>query len=132
VWENGGTRSSDEQARIYQDALEAGGGSDTAYAAAKPGTSRHEYGAAFDVHIVAGGETDANYHKLADLGQRLGLVAGYYFDHRGVGKHDPYHFQLSETLEESRERWQAMRAAGLTLAREDLLSRSRSSSSSQH
>jgi hypothetical protein len=119
VPDDGGTRSTARQQQLYNDALTAAG--DTAYAVGKPGHSRHEYGAAFDVHIVAGGHdggygTDADYRALADLGEALGLHAGYYFAERGEGSHsDPYHFQLDEAFSTSQQRWAAMHAAGMTL-----------------
>ena len=117
--ELGGYRSTAQQSRIYADALAAGGGADTGYAAGRPGHSRHQYGAAFDVHIVAGGNegdgtgTDADYAELARIGEELGLTAGYYFAERDVGKKDPYHFQLSEPFEDSVAKWNAMKTAGI-------------------
>jgi hypothetical protein len=119
VPDDGGTRSDARQARLYADAVQAGGGSDTAYAVAKPGRSRHQYGAAFDVHIVGGGHdddgrgSDDDYRALAALGESLGLTAGYRFLELGVGKKDPYHFQLTESLQASIDRWEAMRRAGI-------------------
>jgi hypothetical protein len=117
--EDGGTRSQARQAALYQDALEQGGGTDTAYAVGKPGRSRHNYGAAIDEHIVAGGSeedgtgTDADYRQLAELAESIGLTAGYYFAERGVGKKDVFHFQLNESLQESIDRWHAMQTAGM-------------------
>jgi hypothetical protein len=115
---DGGTRDNARQAALYADALAQGGGLDTAYAVAKPGHSRHEYGAAFDVQIVAGGASDRDYRQLADVAPAFGLVAGYYFDARGVGKHDPYHFQLDESLATSVALWQTITPSvgGVTVA----------------
>lgn len=119
VPDKGGTRSIAEQEELYRAALVAGGGRQTAYAVAAPGQSRHNYGAAFDVHIFAGGAgpngtgTDDDYRQLAELGERLGLTAGYYFDAREMGKHDPYHFQLNEPFNASVDRWKAMQLAGI-------------------
>jgi hypothetical protein len=133
----GGTRTAAQQSALYSDALAQGGGTDTAYAVAKPGHSRHEYGAAFDLQIFGGGHasggkegTDVDYKILADLAENLGLVGGYYFAARGVGKKDPFHFQLNEALSTSVARWQAMKAAGIQSTREVLLARSRSLHSS--
>lgn len=106
----GGQRTPATQAKLYADSLDANGNQQ--YAVGKPETSRHVYGAAFDVHFVGEG-TDDEYQQLADIGQQLGLVAGYYFDHRGVGKHDPYHFQLNEPLQTSIDRWNAMQRLGI-------------------
>lgn len=106
--EFGGRRSAATQTALYVAAVAAGIGGDTAYAVAKPGTSRHEYGAAVDLHIIAGGDgdggtgADSDYRWLAETAESLGLIAGYYFDARGQGKHDQYHFQLNETLAVSR------------------------------
>lgn len=109
----GGQRTSAIQARLYADSLDANG--NQLYAVGKPETSRHVYGAAFDVHFVGEG-TDDEYRQLADIGEELGMVAGYYFDHRGVGKHDPYHFQLNEPLQTSVDRWNAMQRLGIVKA----------------
>jgi hypothetical protein len=114
---DGGQRSTARQTQLYNDALEQGGGTDTAYAVAKPGHSRHELGAAFDVSIIAGGSaadgtgTDDDYRALADLGEANGLVAGYYFAARGVGKKDVYHFQLNEPFQTSVDQWAALTSA---------------------
>lgn len=107
----GGYRSLATQQQLHDDAVAQGVGGDTAYAVGLPGKSRHNYGAAFDLQIENGSDDD--YARLAELGESIGLVAGYYFAARGVGKKDPYHFQLDETLQESIDRWAAMKAAGI-------------------
>jgi hypothetical protein len=125
VPEDGGLRSTSKQAALYADSLAQGGGQ-LAYPVGKPGTSFHEFGAAFDVQIVKGGHdgtghgTDDDYRALADLGEALGLVAGYYYAARGEGQKDPYHFHLAEALSTSKARWEAMQTAGFTLTREVL------------
>jgi hypothetical protein len=114
----GGIRSTARQTRLYNDSLQQGGGQ-LAYPVGKPGTSRHEYGAAFDLHIVGGGHgaggrgNDADYRQLAEDGRAIGLTAGYFW--QGKSK-DPYHFQLNESLEDSKARWQAMKSAGIVRA----------------
>jgi hypothetical protein len=126
VPDDGGTRSVQRQAELYADSLAQGGGVDTAYAVAQPGHSRHNYGAAFDVQIVAGGSngdgtgSDGDYEQLATLGEALaltpGLTAGYFFAARGVGKIDPYHFQLNEPFQTSVDRWTAMQRSSTIVA----------------
>lgn len=107
----GGTRTLDQQTALYQTSLDEGGGT-LAYPVAAPGRSRHEYGAAVDLNIVGGGSnpdgtgTDADYRRLADIAQSIGLTAGYYF----ATSSDPYHFQLTETLAESIAQWPAVRS----------------------
>ncbi len=117
VPDDGGTRSSARQLALYNDSLQQGGGV-LAYPVATPGKSRHEYGAAFDLHIVAGGANDdgtgadEDYLNLATLAESLagspGLTAGYFFAERGQGQQDLYHFQLDETLQASVDAWNAM------------------------
>jgi hypothetical protein len=124
--EYGGTRDTVTQARLRADSLRQGGGS-LAYPVAKPGTSRHEFGAAFDMQLQDGHDVD--YAWLAAVGEQLGLKAGYYFAERGEGQKDPYHFQLNESLSESIAKWRAMQDAGI-VTREGLLPRPRSISSS--
>jgi LAS superfamily LD-carboxypeptidase LdcB len=110
----GGTRTTAVQQQLYADSLAQGVGGALAYPVAKPGTGRHEYGAAFDLHIVDGGSNDdgtgseGDYQQLADVAQNLGLVAGFYF-----ANSDPYHFQLNEPLADSQARWAAMKRAGI-------------------
>jgi hypothetical protein len=109
---DGGTRTNARQAQLYADSLAQGGGV-LAYPVATPGSGRHEFGAAVDLHIIAGGSdddgrgSDDDYRALADVALQLGLVPGYYFD-----KSDPYHFQLNEPLTQSQARWAAMQNAG--------------------
>lgn len=121
VPDDGGTRSTELQKALYADSLAQGGGK-LAYPVASPGHSRHEYGAGFDVHIIAGGSnpdgtgSDDDYRRLADLGESLpgnpGLTAGYYFKARGLATHsDPYHFQLNEPFQTSVDEWAAMNRA---------------------
>lgn len=115
---DGGTRSLARQAALYADSVAQGGGT-LAYPVGRPGSSRHNYGAAFDVHIVAGGSaadgtgTDDDYRSLATFGESLseapGLTAGYFFAQRGQGAmSDPYHFQLRELLATSKALWPAV------------------------
>lgn len=118
----GGTRTAAQQEALYADSVSQGGGQ-LAYPVGKVGHSRHQYGAAVDEHIVAGGSaddgtgTDDDYHKLADLGESIGLEAGYYFDVRyPPSLRDRYHFQLKESLQDSIDRWNAMRQAGIVQA----------------
>jgi len=118
VPEHGGTRSTKEQAALYADSLQQGGGQ-LAYAVGVPGHSRHQYGSAIDGDIIAGGSnadgtgSDDDYKRLADLAEEIGLEAGYYFDVRYNSRKDPYHFQLNEPLQQSIDRWHAMLAAGI-------------------
>lgn len=129
VAQDGGTRSLERQAALYADSIAQGGG-ELAYPVGKPGSSRHNYGAAFDVWIVAGGSaadgtgTEDDYKALATLAESLpedpGLTAGYFFAARGLATHsDPYHFQLMEPLEVSKQRWAKLRSrffAGVAIA----------------
>jgi hypothetical protein len=123
----GGLRSDAQQQALYADSLAQGDGTQTAYAVGTPGHSRHEYGAAFDLHILTGGSnadgtgSDGDYARLAQLAESLalspGLEAGYYFADRYAGSQkDPYHFQLREPLQASIDRWHAMKAAGIVKA----------------
>jgi hypothetical protein len=119
---DGGSRSLANQTALYNDSIAQGGGT-LAYPVGKPGNSRHEYGAAFDLNILAGGSNtdgtgcDNDYEQLAQLAESLpgapGLIAGYYFAERGEGKSDPYHFQLNESLATSEATWAAMQKAGI-------------------
>lgn len=124
--ENGGVRSTATQTALYNDSLAQGGGT-LAYPVGKPGTSRHEKGAAFDAHIVAGGSnddgtgSDDDYERLAALGESFpgdpGLTAGYFFAERHeAAKSDPYHFQLAEDFADSDAKWKAMQRAGIITA----------------
>lgn len=105
VGPKGGVRTTAQQAEIYADSVARG------YRAAPAGSSHHEYGAAFDLIIVGTGrdaaadKRDPLYRVLADLGESLGLDAGYYFT---SGRPDPYHFQLRESLAVARERWEKL------------------------
>lgn len=108
VPDQGGLRSTARQQALYADSLAQGGGSTLAYPVARPGYSFHEYGAAFDLHILDGKDTNENYQALADLARSLGLRAGYYFKNS-----DPYHFELDETLLDAQMRWKAMKRAGI-------------------
>lgn len=108
VPDEGGYRSTVKQEALYADSIAQGGGTGLAYPVARPGTSFHEYGAAFDLHILDGNDTRENYRKLADLARDIGLTAGYYFSNS-----DPYHFQLNETLLDAQMRWKAMKRAGI-------------------
>jgi len=107
---DGGTRTAEKQTALYLDSLAQGGGTELAYPVGEPGSSRHEYGAAFDLHIIRGGTgddgagSDRDYAQLAELAESFGLTAGYYWSHS-----DPFHFQLSEPLQVSIEAWAAMR-----------------------
>lgn len=122
VPEDGGTRTTARQAELY---AASSNGAD--YAVGRPGTSRHEYGAAFDLHIIGGGNgengagDDDDYRNLAELAEGIttippGLTAGYWFDARGLGRHDPYHFQLNESLLDSQMRWKILQRAGIAKA----------------
>lgn len=102
---SGGVRSTAAQERIYADSVAHG------YRAAPAGSSKHEYGAAFDLIIIGTGrdaaadQRDPLYRVLADLGEGLGLDAGYYFT---SGRPDPYHFELRESITQARERWEKL------------------------
>lgn len=122
----GGFRSIAKQQALYADSIAQGGGV-LAYPVATPGNSRHNYGAAFDVHIVAGGTNDdgtgddGDYERLAEVAETFpgtpGLRAGYYFPERSPGtQRDPFHFQLDESLDDSRSKWAAMQKAGIVTA----------------
>lgn len=118
---DGGTRTLERQQQLYDDSIAQGGGT-LAYPVGQPGKSRHNYGAAFDVHIVAGGTaadgtgTDNDYQELGALAESLagapGLKAGYYFAERGQGMSDPYHFQLNEPLADSQAKASIVSSAG--------------------
>ena len=105
VGDNGGVRSRATQTRIYRDSLAQG------FRAAPPGGSHHEFGAAYDLIIVGTGKdaaADKNaplYKTLADIGEELGVDAGFYFNR---GKPDPYHFQLREDLGTAATRWETL------------------------
>ncbi len=71
-------RSTSEQVRLYRRYLEG----QTAYPAAPPGTSAHEFGEAFDLLVTP-------YEALADVGafwQQMGGTWG--------AQRDPVHFEL--------------------------------------
>jgi len=89
----GGLRTEAQQTQLQtweQQSCATGQG---CYAVAPPGSSFHECGAAFDVQIVSGGSSDADYRALADLAPSVGLRAGYYF-----AQSDPFHFELPMSL----------------------------------
>lgn len=118
VGPKGGVRSTAEQARIHADSIAQG------FRAAPAGSSKHEFGAAFDLIIVGTGRDAAAdqrnplYRTLAELGESLGLDAGFYFS---GGRPDPYHFELRESLADARARWESLtkerlRRAGIVVA----------------
>ena len=105
VGAKGGLRSYEVQAQTYADSLAQG------FRANPPGTSHHEYGAAYDLIIVGTGKDAAMdkanplYETLAAIGENLGLRAGQHFR---SGKPDPYHFELMESLATARMKWDAL------------------------
>lgn len=112
--EYGGLRTVEDQARLVKfrdDTVKAGG---TYYAVAPAGHSMHAYGAAFDIKIVGGG-SDAQYKRLGQLGEQLGLRWGGHFG-ESTGhpeKRDPFHFELPETLAHASAEWDALKARRL-------------------
>lgn len=102
---NGGFRAEGVQASI----VAAGDGR-----AAPPGDSAHEYGAAIDLQIVGTDQDarrdhlDERYRTLASLAVAHGLRAGYNFS----GDPDPYHLELSETLETMKAQWDGLKKKG--------------------
>lgn len=111
VSDRGGVRSTALQAEIHADSVAQG------FRAAPAGSSPHEYGAAFDLHIVgipddaAANKRDPLYLQLAAIGESLGLKAGI----RWSGKPDPYHFELDESLPVMREKWAAFQKKNCSL-----------------
>lgn len=108
-----GHRPTHVQEQIYADSLKAGGRSGQGYRAAPPGKSKHEAGAATDVHII--GETSGDaatdarnpyYIALAAEARKVGLKPG--LDFKG-GLPDPYHLEEPETLEVLKQEWAAFR-----------------------
>jgi LAS superfamily LD-carboxypeptidase LdcB len=70
------------------------------YAVAPAGKSHHEWGAAFDLHILEPSKrTDANYRAIAAISRRIGLRPGYYFSRR-----DEFHHELAITLDDAQRR----------------------------
>lgn len=108
VPDDGGVRSTKQQAQIYADSLKEG------FRAAPPGGSMHEMGAAADLHVV--GETSGDavtdqksafYRIMGDEAVKLGLRAGFYYK---SGLPDPYHVELNETITQAQEKWKALSA----------------------
>ena len=103
---DGGVRTAARQAEIHADSLAVGGGFKPEHRAAAAGSSAHEYGAAYDLHIVgASGFSDPLYETLARIGEELGLVAGLHFK---SGPPDPFHFETKETNDVRRRQWAAL------------------------
>ncbi len=93
-------RSFERQATLYAQGRSSPGPIVTN---ARPGTSMHNYGLAFDVAILRNGvlRWDGIPEKLGELGERLGLEWGGRWR-----KPDENHFQLASiTLAEAHERW---------------------------
>lgn len=89
----GGFRSLEDQQQLEQwraDSVKTGKGD---YAVARPGTSKHERGEAFDVRIPGATGDDPRYKVLADYAPEIGLRAGYYF--KTSHGNDPFHFELA-------------------------------------
>lgn len=94
----GGFRTFDQQAQLVRWRDEAVARGEPSYAVAPAGSSEHETGRAFDVHVVrpvTGLTADQTYRWMADQAPRFGLRAGYWF---GGGppslRSDPFHFEL--------------------------------------
>lgn len=110
-----GFRTNSYQAKIFADSLKAGSErTGQGYRVAPAGSSKHEYGAATDLHILGhmsgDAATDARdplYHILAEEGERVGLKPGLRF--KG-GLPDPYHFEERETISELRAEYGARKA----------------------
>lgn len=97
-----GLRTMEEQAALYAQGRTAPGNIVTK---AKPGTSWHNFGLAFDVAIVVNGQPtwpndEALWSRVGDLGKRLGLEWGGDF----ASFKDLPHFQFHPglTLEQAR------------------------------
>lgn len=74
-----GLRTREQQARLYAQGRTSPG---VVVTHAKPGTSYHETGKAFDVcfeGLVPYPSDDAHWKAIADIGVSCGLTAGYYF-----------------------------------------------------
>lgn len=99
---HGGVRSPQEQQALVDDRNRQG----KTYPVAPANKSRHTFGAAADIHILDDDGTGHElighplYDTLAAIGESHGLVAGRRFQNR-----DDYHFELKETLDESRRAW---------------------------
>lgn len=88
-----GLRSYAQQAQLYADSIAKQNAGIPTLPAAKPGTSAHETGDAFDVsyNIVPDGMTLDDFQRaLADYARTIGLTPGYYWNHK-----DEVHFQNS-------------------------------------
>lgn len=106
VPDQGGYRTNATQAAIAADSLAQG------FRAAPAGESPHEFGAAFDLHIVgfttgdpAKDKANPQYAILAEEAVKLGLRAGASFK---KGLPDPYHFDTGETLDVMEAKWRAV------------------------
>lgn len=106
---DGGYRAEGVQARIYADSTREG------FRAAPAGHSPHEYGAAIDLQVVGTTQNaerdhdDPRYQRLAEIAVLHGLRAGQYFR---TGRPDPYHLELSESLEVMRATWDGLKKKG--------------------
>lgn len=118
VARTGGFRSRALQAQIHADSVaakRAGAG----YRAAPAGNSKHELGAATDLHILKQTSGDAArdarnpyYIMLAEEARKIGLKPGLDFQ---TGDPDPYHFEEPASIDVLRDEFNARRAKLLTI-----------------
>lgn len=93
---NGGYRSNATQVELYANRAS------NPYPVAVPGKSRHEYGAAVDLDIIGGADSD--YSQMATIASsQFGLASGY--------PGDRVHMQLDETLDQSIAAWNDLQAS---------------------
>jgi hypothetical protein len=98
-----GVRTEAQQAQLvaWRDAAVAQG--EPWYPVAPPGSTYHEYGAAFDITITTpANPQDSDYAMAAEVGTGVGLNAGYFFD-----SPDPFHFELDYSIAQVQQMWTA-------------------------
>lgn len=97
-----GLRTTAQQAQLYADSTAARAAGIPHLPAAKPGTSKHETGDAFDIAyftIPPGLTLDEFEQALADYAKTIGLKPGYYFhDENGDPDPDPPHFENATSI----------------------------------
>lgn len=108
-------RTFEEQQELYNKGRDENGNKiGKTVTNAKPGSSWHNYGLAFDCVVVQNGKSDwsiETYKKIGKVGQSLGLIWGAHTKHGGDYKtmndapHFEYHPQL--TITEVKKRYHA-------------------------
>lgn len=108
VADYGGLRDESTVEQLQQWELEAVAAGEKPYRVAPWGTTKHEYGGAFDARITHGGGFADPLAKLGELAPGCGLIWGGTWSPEPDGPH----FELEASLEQCRAEWEALHPPG--------------------